>query len=168
MTADVDGPGLGGSPGGGGLGLAAGLLYDLFRILRVRVHLPLLGPFLDLLFWVTLTAVLFVWSQWAWGGMVRLYGAVFLFFGGCVYFWLFSSGVLWVGYRAADLVTWMLKILVLPLIALNRIQKKVKKLAKNIFLSGEKWYRINQITQEMERSARRRRDRGGRRRRPCA
>lgn len=51
-----------------GLGLAAGLLYDLFRVLRVRVHVPLLGPLLDLLFWITLTAVLFVWSQWAWGG----------------------------------------------------------------------------------------------------
>ena len=32
------------------LGLAAGLLYDLFRILRCRVRLPLLGPALDLLF----------------------------------------------------------------------------------------------------------------------
>ena len=31
------------------LGLAAGLLYDLFRILRCRVRLPLLGPALDLL-----------------------------------------------------------------------------------------------------------------------
>ena len=39
-----------------GLGLAAGLLYDLFRVLRVRVHLPLLGAILDLLFWVALTA----------------------------------------------------------------------------------------------------------------
>ena len=142
-----------------GLGLAAGLLYDLFRVLRVRVHVPLLGPLLDLLFWITLTAVLFVWSQWAWGGMVRLYGAVFLFFGGCVYFWLLSSGVLWVGYRLADLVTFVLKILVLPLIALNQLRKKIKKLAKNIFLSGAKWGRINQITQEMERSARRRRER---------
>ena len=34
-----------------GLGLCAGLVYDLFRILRVRVKLPLLGPLLDLLFW---------------------------------------------------------------------------------------------------------------------
>ena len=49
------------------LGLAAGVLYDLFRILRVRVRLPLLGPALDLLFWLTLTVTLFLWSQWAWG-----------------------------------------------------------------------------------------------------
>ena len=64
------------------LGLAAGVLYDLFRILRVRVRLPLLGPALDLLFWLTLTVTLFLWSQWAWGGPVRLYGAAFLFLGG--------------------------------------------------------------------------------------
>ena len=32
------------------LGGAMGVVYDLFRILRVRVKLPLLGPALDLLF----------------------------------------------------------------------------------------------------------------------
>ena len=145
------------------LGLAAGVLYDLFRILRVRVRLPLLGPALDLLFWLTLTVTLFLWSQWAWGGPVRLYGAAFLFLGGVVYFGLFSRWLLWLGYRLADLVTAILKILALPLFALNRLQKKIKKLAKNIFLFAGKWYRINQITQEMESTARRRaaRERGG-------
>ena len=72
------------------LGLAAGLLYDLFRVLRCRVCLPLLGPALDLLFWLVLTGVLFLWSQWAWGGPVRLYGVVFLFLGGVLYLRLFS------------------------------------------------------------------------------
>ena len=143
-----------------GLGLAAGLLYDLFRVLRVRVHVPLLGPLLDLLFWITLTAVLFVWSQWASGGDgAAVWSGSFCSLGAASSFWLLSSGVLWVGYRLADLVTFVLKILVLPLIALNQLRKKIKKLAKNIFLSGAKWGRINQITQEMERSARRRRER---------
>ena len=32
------------------MGAAVGLLYDAFRILRVRVRLPLLGGVLDLLF----------------------------------------------------------------------------------------------------------------------
>ena len=112
------------------LGLAAGVLYDLFRILRVRVRLPLLGPALDLLFWLMLTGTLFLWSQWAWGGPVRLYGAAFLFLGGAVYFGLFSRWLLWLGYRLADLITAILKILALPLFALNRLQKKIKKLAK--------------------------------------
>ena len=45
------------------LGATAGVLYDLFRILRVRVRLPLLGPALHLLLWLALTVTLFVWSQ---------------------------------------------------------------------------------------------------------
>ena len=134
---DGGGAHAGGGGGGGGGGLAAGLLYDLFRVLRVRVHVPLLGPLLDLLFWITLTAVLFVWSQWAWGGMVRLYGAVFLFFGGCVYFGCSVPVVLWVGYRLADLVTFVLKILALPLIALNRLREKIKNLQKYLPFCGQ-------------------------------
>ena len=59
------------------LGLAAGVLYDLFRILRVRVRLPLLGPALDLLFWLTLTVTLFLWSQWAWAGRCACTGRRF-------------------------------------------------------------------------------------------
>ena len=50
------------------LGGAMGVAYDLMRILRVRIRLPLLGPLLDLLFWLTATAALFIWSQSAWGG----------------------------------------------------------------------------------------------------
>ena len=50
------------------LGLAVGLLYDLFRVLRVRVALPLLGAVLDLSFWIIVTVALFVWSQQAWRG----------------------------------------------------------------------------------------------------
>ncbi|MDE6956256.1 MAG: spore cortex biosynthesis protein YabQ, partial [Oscillospiraceae bacterium] len=53
------------------LGGAFGVTYDLFRILRVRVRLPLLGQVLDLLFWLGATAALFLWSQWAWGGQIR-------------------------------------------------------------------------------------------------
>ena len=110
------------------LGLAAGLLYDLFRILRCRVRVPLLGPALDLLFWLMLTVVLFLWSQWAWGGPVRLYGVVFLFLGGVLYFRLFSRWMLFLGYRIADLITFLLGILALPLFALKRVFKKLKKL----------------------------------------
>ena len=67
--------------------------------------------------------------------------------------------MLWIGYRLADLISAIIKILALPLTVLGRLQKKIKKLAKNIFLFAEKWYRINQITQEMESTARRRADR---------
>ena len=68
------------------LGAVLGMLYDLFRILRVRVKVPLLGPALDLLFWIVATLTLFLWSQEAWGGRIRLYGAVFCVVGGGVFF----------------------------------------------------------------------------------
>ena len=45
------------------LGALFGLLYDLFRILRVRVKLPVVGPLLDLVFWLVATGTLFLWSQ---------------------------------------------------------------------------------------------------------
>lgn len=45
--------------GAAGLGTALGLVYDLFRILRRRVRLPLLGSALDLLFWALVTAGFF-------------------------------------------------------------------------------------------------------------
>ena len=36
------------------LGMGAGLVYDLMRVLRRRLRLPLLGPVLDFLFWLSL------------------------------------------------------------------------------------------------------------------
>ena len=50
------------------LGAAAGLLYDLFRIVRARVPLPVLGSVLDLVFWICVTFALFFWSLDAGGG----------------------------------------------------------------------------------------------------
>ena len=79
------------------LGGAMGVVYDLFRVLRVRVKAPLLGPLLDLLFWLAAVAALFLWSQDAWGGRVRVYGAVFCLTGGGLYFWAVSPWLLKLG-----------------------------------------------------------------------
>ena len=141
------------------LGTALGVLYDLFRILRVRVRLPLLGPLLDLLFWIGATLALFLWSQEAWGGEIRLYGALFCLTGGVVYFWLFSRWLLWLGYRLADLITLLLGILTLPMALLLSLLKKIRKIIKNTFLFRRKWYKIRTLTDEMDRAARRRAER---------
>ena len=50
------------------LGALFGLLYDLFRILRVRVKLPVVGPLLDLVFWLVATGTLFLWLLVLHGG----------------------------------------------------------------------------------------------------
>lgn len=62
----------------------------------------------------------------------------------------------------ADIVTFLLGILTFPLALGRAVLKKFGKLAKNTFLSGVKWYRIGQKTEEMERAVRRRaaRERG--------
>jgi hypothetical protein len=142
------------------LGGLLGLIYDLFRIARVRVKLPLLGPALDLLFWLMSTCALFLWSQWAWGGEVRLYGAAFCLVGGCLYFWLFSRWFLRLGYLLADFVTFLWEILTFPLWIAGTAAKKIGKFLKNTFLSLRKWYRINHTIKEMEHVACRREIRG--------
>jgi hypothetical protein len=146
------------------LGLSVGVLYDLFRILRVRLKLPFLGSVLDILFWGIVTLVLFFWSQRAWGGRIRLYGAAFLFVGGAVYFRWLSRPVLKIGYLWADFFALLWRFLTWPLLFLREQYKKVRKKAKKIFHSCVKWYRIYQITGELTAAERRRtaRETGGR------
>ena len=114
------------------LGAMSGVLYDLFRILRVRVHVRLLGSILDLLFWLCVTGVLFLWSLDAWGGRIRLYGAACLLIGGLLYFRLLSPVFLKLGYHAADLITLLLRLLILPITGVVFLLKKIKIFTKNI------------------------------------
>ena len=144
------------------LGAAMGLLYDFFRVLRARIKLPFLGPALDILFWCAVTAALFVWSQWIWGGVVRLYGAVLCFGGGAVYFWLFSPWFLRLGWLCADLTAIFWRILTMPWKAGVLLLQKCKEFLISLFLFRRKWYKIKRITQEMEQVDRRRKQREGR------
>lgn len=138
------------------LGGGMGLFYDLLRVVRVRLKQRWLGQGLDLLFWLTATAALFCWSDRAWGGAVRLYGAVFCLVGGGLYFQLLSPCVLWLGYRIADFLRKILKILLIPLSVLCVGTKKVKNIIRNSFLFRFKWYRIGQKTIEMDGAVQRR------------
>ena len=60
---------LGAAAIGGGLGL----VYDVFRVLRRRLRLPLVGALLDLGFWLLVTVGLFCYAIAAGGGEVRIY-----------------------------------------------------------------------------------------------
>ena len=138
------------------LGGTLGLLYDLMRVVRVRTGLGWLGQGLDLLFWLMATGALFCWSDRAWGGPVRLYGALFCLGGGALYFRVLSPAVLWMGYRIADFLTVILKILLIPLSGTKMGTKKVKNIIKNSFLFRAEWYRIGQKTIEMDGAVQRR------------
>ena len=129
-----------------------------------QYHLvSLLGAVLDLSFWIIVTVALFVWSQQAWRGEIRLYGIFFLFGGGVLYFWLISTWMLKIGYFLADAAALVWRILTLPLAAAGKLQKKTKKFAKNSFHFAQEWFKINQITEELDAAARRRerRETGG-------
>ena len=97
------------------LGAALGLAYDLFRTFRRRLRLPLVGPALDLAFWLLATAVLFLYAIAAGGGELRLYMVAALFLGGAAYFWLLSRPVLFLTGKAADLAAFLCRLATAPL-----------------------------------------------------
>ena len=72
------------------LGLGTGLLYDLLRVIRWRIKGRIFGGLLDLLFWLTATAALFLWSVDAGQGVVQVSTCLFLFLGAVVYFRVLS------------------------------------------------------------------------------
>ena len=115
-----------------GLGAGLGLVYDLFRLLRRRVRLPLLGPVLDLLFWVVVTAGLFLYAISAGGGELRIYMALALFLGAAAYFLLLSRPVRFFSERMADAAALLWRLAVSPLVLLGRQGKKIEKTAKKL------------------------------------
>jgi hypothetical protein len=135
------------------LGAGAGVVYDLFRVLRVRIKLRGLGALLDLLFWLGLTVTLFLWSLDAWGGWVRLYGAAGMLVGGAVYFRFFSLWVLRLAYCGADVVEFLVHLVLLPMKGLFFLLKKIEFFAKNSFSYGCKWYKIRQLNWKRRHSA---------------
>ncbi len=137
-----------------GLGAGLGLVYDLFRLLRRRVRLPLLGPALDLLFWVLVTAGLFLYAISAGGGELRIYMAVALFLGAVAYFLLLSRPVRFLTERAADGAAVLWRLAVSPLVFFGRRSKKIEKAAKNYFHYRREWYKMKTIPGEMEAPAR--------------
>ena len=106
------------------LGMGLGLVYDIFRVLRRRLDLPLLGALLDLTFWA-LTAGGLLGYALASGGRLRLYMAAALFLGAVLYFLLLSPPALLAVGLAADAAALLLRLLLLPLDRLARLGKKI-------------------------------------------
>ena len=116
------------------VGGSLGLVYDLMRVARRRLPLPGVGGVLDFSFWVLATAALFRFSQQAWAGRVRLYGAAFCFLGGTAYFWGLSPVLLAVFLRVADMLALLLRLLLLPARVCGKVLKGIGKNVKNSFL----------------------------------
>ncbi len=112
------------------LGFGVGLLYDLLRLLRGRLRLPLLGPALDLLFWAAVTAALFLYVIAATGGEVRIYVLMALFGGAVAYFLSLSAWVLSLGNLLADGLASLIRLILLPFRLMGLAQKKNQKFFK--------------------------------------
>ena len=132
------------------LGLAVGVLYDCFRILRCRLPIPLLAGLLDLLFWLLVTAALFLHALFTEGGVVRFYMVAAVFGGAVLYFQVFSTWFLALGYRLASLVETLLRLLALPAACVYALCKKLRASAKKNFHYDLKWYRIKLIIRGMD------------------
>ena len=125
-----------------GLGAAAGLMYDLFRVLRVRIPLRWLGPVLDLVFWLCCTITFFLWSVDSVGGLVRIYTAIAALSGAWCYFALLSSHLLPICYRLATIFTKDMGVILLPLTTIRRLGKNFSEICKNLFHSRKEWFTI--------------------------
>jgi spore cortex biosynthesis protein YabQ len=130
------------------LGLGLGLVYDLFRAMRVRFPAPLLGGFLDVLFWAVATVSLFVWSVVSGGGVVRVYIALGMLAGCWVYFQTLSSPILSIIYHIMDICSRLAHILSAPARFFLRQTKKFLLFFKNHFHYWQLWYKIGMIFRE--------------------
>lgn len=108
------------------LGIGTGLTYDLLRTIRWRIRSHIFCGLLDLLFWLAVTAALFLWSVSAGRGVVQVSVCLFLFLGGVVYFRVLSPLFFPVLSWLTGLIAKFLRLLFTPLRLLGRLVKKIK------------------------------------------
>jgi len=135
------------------IGMAVGLGYDLIRIPRAYIHIPLLGEALDLLFWLLVTVVLFLYAMTAGDGEVRIFMAIALFGGAVFYFLVLSPWIRRFSALMVSAVTAIWRFITFPLVQVARVFKKMLEILKNIFSSCSKWYKIKRIPGEEEAAA---------------
>ena len=135
------------------LGFAIGVLYDLLRLLRVRLHIPCLGSVLDFLFWVAVVVALFLFAANATSGQMRIYVLLSVFGGAIVYFVTLSVWILSLGNLIADGMAFLGRLMKLPICFLFFCAKKLEKNLKNLFLYRRKWSKIEATFKTMEKLA---------------
>lgn len=146
------------------LGFLIGLAYDLLRIPRAYIRIPLLGETLDLLFWLAATAALFFYAVYAGNGEVRIYMALALMGGATVYFLALSHWVRALSGLMVAAVTAVVKIMLLPFVKAAEVLKKIQRKFKNSFSSRWKRYKMRQISGDEEVKPQGKRKERGRRR----
>lgn len=126
-------------------GVGLGLLYDLLRVLRERLRRRPVVLLLDLCFWLTATAVLFLFAILRGDGMVRLYQGLSFVMGGGGYFLTLSRLTLPLLRLLADGWAFLWNLILRPFRGTARLGKKLLKKQKKDFHIWLEWYRINVI-----------------------
>lgn len=109
------------------LGVATGLLYELLRCVRYRVRGHIFCALLDLVFWLSVTAALFLWSVAAGRGVVQLSICAALFLG-CAGYLHFLSPLCFPAFFAfTGLIARLLGLLTAPVRLLGRMGEAITK-----------------------------------------
>lgn len=109
------------------LGVATGLLYELLRCVRYRVRGRIFCALLDLLFWLLVTAALFLWSVAAGRGVVRLSICAALFLGCAGYLRFLSPLCFPAFFSLTGLIVRLFHLLLAPFRLLKRLGEAVTK-----------------------------------------
>ncbi len=124
-------------------GICAGILYDMFRVLRRKFRGGrIITAVTDLIFCVSFACALFLLGYIGGGGVYRLYMPFVSLLGCAVYFVLFSKAVLALLLLFADFLEKIIRVLLSPFVFAISFAKKAAIFLKKIFYYKKKWYTI--------------------------
>lgn len=127
-------------------GAGLGVLYDVFRTARRRLHGRAVAVITDILFCVAACLTVFLVGYTFGNGRTRGYMAVGACLGAAVYFLLLSTAVLRLLALLADIVRRAVITALLPVKLFLNLLKKITIFFKNAFYYKRKWYTINWVS----------------------
>lgn len=124
------------------LGVAAGFLYDFFRVIRRRLKLKIVTFLMDTLFWLICGTALFLMGLSLGGGEVRIFMMLLGILGAAVYFSTLSRLTVTLCEKLADFLYFVLICLLKPFVWAKILVKKIIDFAKKVFQYYRKWGKI--------------------------
>jgi len=113
-----------------GSGMAAGFLYDLFRLKRKALKTKAFAASIeDIVFWLLAALLVFITAYASNQGEIRLYFFLAVIFGVIIYFWLFSKWVI-------QILTFLVKVILWPISVLIMLLKPPVKWLGKQFAKG--------------------------------
>ena len=127
------------------LGIAFGVIYDIFRTLRRRLRRTAVTVITDILFCMIICTAVFLLGYSIGGGRIRVYMAVISSLGAVLYFSLFSRYILKILDLFARFLQFIAGAVVFPFKLLKNFLKKILIFLKNFFYYNKKRYTIKWI-----------------------